>query len=143
MSEITDLRAEIGARLKEEREKLKLNQEVMGSVGGVRKQAQLKYESGMSCPSADYLHEIAKVGVDLLYVILGERANTAINDEELLLLHKFRNADPAVRKFMLGEGVAKSTMRIKGDGNKQNKRTNEQCSMEIEGNNNIQIANKK
>ncbi|MEB3470137.1 helix-turn-helix transcriptional regulator [Pasteurella multocida] len=108
MFETTNIRAEIGSRLKEEREKLKLNQEVMGAIGGVRKQAQLKYESGTSCPSADYLYEISKIGVDILYVVQGTRANTAISEEELLLLHKFRNADPAVRKFMLygGESTA-------------------------------------
>ncbi len=108
MSKTTNLREEIGFRLKEEREKLKLNQEVMGAIGGVRKQAQLKYESGASCPSADYLAEISKVGVDVLYIVLGERANTAINEEELLLLQKFRNADPAVRKFMLYGGESTS-----------------------------------
>ncbi|NNH95848.1 XRE family transcriptional regulator [Pasteurella multocida] len=133
----------VGERLKNEREKLKLTQEQLGAIGGVKRLAQANYESGKRIPDARYLAEIAKVGMDIMYVLFGERANTAINDEELLLLHKFRNADPAVRKFMLGEGVAKSTMRIKGDRNKQNKRTNEQCSIEIEGNNNIQIANKK
>ncbi|HDR1538122.1 TPA: helix-turn-helix transcriptional regulator, partial [Pasteurella multocida] len=119
----------VGERLKNEREKLKLTQEQLGAIGGVKRLAQANYESGKRIPDARYLAEIAKVGMDIMYVLFGERANTAINDEELLLLHKFRNADPAVRKFMLGEGVAKSTMRIKGDRNKQNKRTNEQCSM--------------
>nr|DAI22410.1 MAG TPA: transcriptional regulator, HTH_3 family, Transcriptional Regulaator, Strucutral.9A [Caudoviricetes sp.] len=102
MLDLIETRKEIGLRLKEERERLKLNQEVMGAVGGVRKQAQLKYESGASCPSADYLAEIAKIGIDIQYVVLGTRADTAINEEELLLLQKFRNAAPPVRQFMLG-----------------------------------------
>lgn len=115
MSETTNLREEIGLRLKEEREKLKLNQEVMGKIGGVRKQAQLKYENGASCPSADYLAEVGKIGIDILYVVSGERSQVAINEEELLLLYKFRNADPAVRKFMLYGGGDSIEQSFSGD----------------------------
>lgn len=95
-------------RLKNERERLKLTQEQLGAVGGVTKLSQFNYENGKRTPDANYLSEVAKVGVDIQYVLFGERANTAINDEELLLLHKFRNAEPAVRKFMLygGESAA-------------------------------------
>ena len=94
----------IGERLKNERDRLKLTQEQLGAIGGVKRLAQANYENGKRQPDASYLSEIAKVGVDILYVILGEQANTAINEEELLLLQKFRNADPAVRQFMLHGG---------------------------------------
>lgn len=94
----------IGERLKNERDRLKLTQEQLGAVGGVKRLAQANYENGKRQPDANYLAEVAKVGVDILYVILGEQANTAINDDELLLLQKFRNADPAVRQFMLHGG---------------------------------------
>lgn len=97
-----------GERLKEERERLGLSQPVLGSIGGVTKLSQLKYETGSVFPKANYLIEIAKVGVDVAYLLFGERAHTTINDEELLLLQKFRNADPAVRKFMLYGGEATS-----------------------------------
>lgn len=114
----------IGERLKNERERLGLNQTQLGAIGGVQKQSQLKYENGVTFPNANYLTEVAKIGVDVVYVLFGERANTAINDEELLLLHKFRNADPAVRKFMLyggesGEQANKSNMILKGDNSIQ------------------------
>ncbi|MDD7545201.1 helix-turn-helix domain-containing protein [Actinobacillus porcinus] len=94
----------VAERLKNERERLKLTQEQLGAVGGVTKLSQFNYENGKRTPDANYLSEVAKVGVDILYVILGEQANTTINEEELLLLQKFRNADPAVRQFMLHGG---------------------------------------
>lgn len=128
----------IGERLKNERERLGLNQTQLGAIGGVQKQSQLKYENGVTSPTASYLAEVAKIGVDIQYVILGARTSTAINEEELLLLQRFRNADPAVRQFMLG-GVMSSTMKIEGSGNKQCK-TSSSDVMEIKGNKNIQIA---
>jgi transcriptional regulator with XRE-family HTH domain len=99
----------IGLRLKEEREKLGLNQTQLGAIGGVQKQSQLKYENEATFPKADYLTEIAKIGIDVVYVLFGVRADTAISDDEKLLLHKFRNAEPAVRRFMLyGGGDSKA-----------------------------------
>lgn len=92
----------IGERLKSEREKLGLNQTQLGAIGGVQKQSQLKYENDVTSPTATYLAEVAKIGIDIQYVVLGTRADTAINEEELLLLQKFRNAAPPVRQFMLG-----------------------------------------
>ncbi|MEB3466850.1 helix-turn-helix transcriptional regulator [Pasteurella multocida] len=132
-----------GERLKEERERIGLSQVKLGVIGGVTKLSQLKYENNINLPKADYLIEIAKVGIDVNYVLFGTRKNSTLTDEEELLLTTFRSAPPVMRQFMLGEGVAKSTMKIKGDANKQKNHTGEQCSMEIEGNNNIQIANKK
>lgn len=91
----------IGQRLREEREKIGLNQTAMGAVGGVRKQAQLKYENNESYPNAEYLAAVAKIGVDIQYVVLGIRSAQAINDEEQQLLAAFRAASPQIRQFML------------------------------------------
>jgi probable transcriptional regulator len=91
----------IGQRLREEREKIGLNQTAMGAVGGVRKQAQLKYENNESYPNAEYLAAVAKIGVDIQYVVLGIRSVQAINDEEQQLLTAFRAASPQIRQFML------------------------------------------
>ncbi|MCR1838319.1 MULTISPECIES: helix-turn-helix domain-containing protein [Rodentibacter] len=105
----------IGNRLKNERERLGLSQTQLGAIGGVQKQSQLKYENGATYPNANYLNEVSKVGIDILYVVLGTRANTTINEEEQLLLHKFRNADPAVRKFMLYGGEAVIGQNFEGE----------------------------
>jgi transcriptional regulator with XRE-family HTH domain len=64
----------IGSRIREERERLKLTQRAFGEIGGVEPNAQGKYESGERWPKADYLVAVAQKGVDVLYVLTGERA---------------------------------------------------------------------
>lgn len=95
-----------GERLREERERIGLTQAALGAVGGVQKQAQLKYESEARTPTVDYLTEIAKVGIDINYVLFGTRANNALTAEEQQLLATFRAAPPMMRQFMLGGGAA-------------------------------------
>lgn len=67
------MRSDIGSRLREERERLGLNQAELGTSGGVQKLAQLKYEKGDRAPDADYLEAVAAKGVDVLYVLTGKR----------------------------------------------------------------------
>lgn len=42
--------------------------------GGVVKHTQIKYESGINFPNAEYLARVAAFGVDVLYVVTGQRA---------------------------------------------------------------------
>ncbi|WP_019672287.1 helix-turn-helix domain-containing protein [Psychrobacter lutiphocae] len=65
-----------GQRLKEERNRLKLNQEEFGEACGVRKQAQIKYEKGERKPDSDYLQKAYELGVDVSYLFTGVRAET-------------------------------------------------------------------
>ena len=58
-------------RLKQERQRLGLNQTEFGESGGVTKKTQMLYESGERTPSADYLAAIAALGVDVLFVVTG------------------------------------------------------------------------
>lgn len=62
--------------MREERQRLGMNQAELGSAGGVQKQAQLKYEKGERSPDASYLEAIARAGVDVLYVLTGSRSFT-------------------------------------------------------------------
>ncbi|MBS7660533.1 helix-turn-helix domain-containing protein [Pseudomonas lalucatii] len=81
----------IGDRLREERERLRLSQAAFGEIGGVKANAQGKYESGERFPGADYLASVAERGVDVLYVVTGERKPAAVDcipaDEAQLLEH--------------------------------------------------------
>lgn len=65
--------AELGLRLREERELLGLNQTEFGQLGGVAKVAQLNYEKGYRVPGAEYLNRLAMGGVDVGYVLSGLR----------------------------------------------------------------------
>jgi transcriptional regulator with XRE-family HTH domain len=75
----------IGLRLRQERTRLKLSQSALGAVGGVETNAQGNYESGARYPKADYLLRVAGAGVDLDFVLTGNRHRTveSIGDRPL------------------------------------------------------------
>lgn len=102
-----------GDRLREERERLGFNQTAMGAVGGVLKQAQLKYEKGERSPDASYLEGVAKVGVDVQYVITGQRSAQALSADEQELLALFRAASLAGKAAAIGalQGVAGASIK--------------------------------
>ncbi len=75
-----DLRKKLGERLKEERLMMSLTQSAFAEAGGVKKDAQLKYESGKRSPNAEYLQKISDLGVDISYIIAGQRIDQGVND---------------------------------------------------------------
>ena len=77
----------IGERLREERERLKLTQPSIAEAAGTTKQTQHAYETDRTPPKASYLAKVASLGVDVAYVITGERLeNTATTPLELSYL---------------------------------------------------------
>jgi phage repressor protein C with HTH and peptisase S24 domain len=80
----------LGNRLRSEREKLKLNQSEFAKLAGVTKQSQINYESDRRHPDSKYLAAIAKAGIDITFLISGDRTNfpsladVASSAEELL-----------------------------------------------------------
>ncbi|MCH0739020.1 transcriptional regulator [Pseudomonas aeruginosa] len=98
----------IGERLREERERHGFNQSAFGAIGGVQKQAQLRYEKGDRTPDAAYLAAVAKVGADVQYIVTGERCVGSLTADEQSLLASFRDAPLAVKAAMLAAGVAGS-----------------------------------
>lgn len=91
-------RLSIGERLREERDRLNLNQEEMGNLGGVSKRTQAAWERGEQVPHAEYLALVAAGTVDVLYVVTGQRVAQAqalsqgvqVGPEELDLLENYR-----------------------------------------------------
>lgn len=94
-----------GKRLKEERERLHLSQTEFGDAGGVKKLAQINYEKDLRKPDAEYLKNVAGIGVDILYVITGGRmSNAATTPIELSYLRLCRML-PNNDAKMLGNGA--------------------------------------
>lgn len=62
-----------GARIKEERERLGLSQEVFAAAGGVKRVAQYLYERGARAPDTKYLGALYRIGVDVHYLVTGVR----------------------------------------------------------------------
>ncbi|WP_171052544.1 XRE family transcriptional regulator [Ruegeria sediminis] len=69
----------VGARLKEERERLGLSQIAFADLGGVKKHAQINYESDRRKPDSSYLSLISKEGADVLYILTGKRVDAPRN----------------------------------------------------------------
>lgn len=69
----------LGERLKAERSRLSMSQTELAAIGGVGKTTQINYEKGVRSPDASYLAAVAEAGVDVLYVLTGERRAAAID----------------------------------------------------------------
>jgi len=101
----------IGARLKLERKRLGLSQTTIGMHGGVMKATQLNYENGNSYPDAAYLRKVAACGVDILYVVTGQRnpdipgVMVLLSPKHQSLVTNFDAATEADKKII--EGVAR------------------------------------
>ncbi|WP_397448124.1 helix-turn-helix domain-containing protein [Pseudomonas sp. NA-150] len=86
----------LGARLKAERRRLKLSQQEFGASGGVAANAQGNYEKGCRMPTSKYLIGIRTKGVDVLYVLTGERtamSPEAFSAEDTVIFHHYRTLD--------------------------------------------------
>ena len=81
----------IANRIKKERERLNLNQTAFGEIGGMGKTTVQKWERGAATPNAAFLELAASFGVDVYYVITGDRLeNTATTPNELAYLRACR-----------------------------------------------------
>ncbi|MDP1976271.1 helix-turn-helix domain-containing protein [Undibacterium sp.] len=85
--------SDLGNRLRDERKRLGLNQLEFAVLGGVKKNAQMNYESGERSPDADYLSALLKADVDVMYVLTGARAAAGLQGNENDLLSGFRKLD--------------------------------------------------
>lgn len=85
---------DVGERLREERLRLKLNQDDFAKIGGVNRNTQGSYEKSERSPDATYLAKVASAGVDVLYVLTGRRASMSAIDlaaDETEILNQYRS----------------------------------------------------
>jgi transcriptional regulator with XRE-family HTH domain len=93
----------VGARLREERKRLGLTQQEFAALGGIASNAQAHYEAGERQPKAGYLIGVAAAGVDILYVLLGQRTPTveaSLTPEEARVIAQFRALPKEDRKAL-------------------------------------------
>lgn len=97
-------------RLVEERDRLGLKQNEFAEQIPVTARAQRNYEKGEREPDACYLAAVAKMGVDVLYLITGQRSANALSEDERQLLALFRAASLPVKMAAVGalQGAALS-----------------------------------
>ncbi len=94
---------EIADRLKEAREKLGLSQQALAERCGISARSQRNYESGERLPDAAYLAELLSLGVDLGYVLTGQRdpGMPAVDAAEQVLLDSYRRCKPEARVHLI------------------------------------------
>ena len=95
----------IGSRLREERERLGLNQSDFAVAAGTTRKSQFNYETDARRPDADYLASIAGAGVDVLYVLTGQRSQPVAPMPDLsprlrALVDNYEHTDEAGRKII-------------------------------------------
>ncbi|MDD5028499.1 MAG: helix-turn-helix transcriptional regulator [Rhodoferax sp.] len=92
-------------RLKAERQNLGLNQDDMAKKVGVSKRSYCAYEAGETAPSAKLLASLALMGVDIAYILTGQRTGgasaatpaRAVSEGDRILLDNFHSAPEAVQ----------------------------------------------
>lgn len=95
-----------GDRLREERERLKLSQPNFASIAGTTKQTLFSWESGKTAPDGFLLSAFAAAGVDVLYVITGERSQGAaevdlLPADERVLVDAYRRCNAEAKRNLI------------------------------------------
>lgn len=123
-----------GIRLQQERLRLNLNQDEFGRMAGVTKKTQYLYESDSRVPDAKYLIALDKCGVDIYFILTGERKqplSAVLTSEEQVMLNAYRDLSPKEQKQLM-------VLALTGvDKKNDRKRKAKGDSYSIEGDNNI------
>jgi transcriptional regulator with XRE-family HTH domain len=113
----------VADRLRQERERLGLTQTEFGALDDASKSTVQAWERGTAYPNARFLAAAAAAGLDVRWVVTGERdyaAPPAMTADEAALLAVFRVASREVRDAalrVLGGERPKAGPRIKVGGN--------------------------
>ena len=88
----------LGDRLREERDRLGLNQTDFGLQVGVSRGTQKAYELGAGAPDVRYLVALEAIGVDVSYVLTGRRFTQEtgdVDEVEQTLIERYRSLNAA------------------------------------------------
>ncbi|WP_230139419.1 helix-turn-helix domain-containing protein [Pseudomonas sp. Bi130] len=98
---------QVGERLREERERLGLNQTEFGMLLGVSRGTQKNYELGASSLDLRYVTALEERGVDAAFVLTGRRSTPLgqlFTPDEEKLITQYRSITPfdqeAIRRFL-------------------------------------------
>lgn len=97
----------MGERLREERERLNLNQPKFAAIAGTTKQTLFSWEIGKTAPDGFQIAALATGGVDVLYVLTGTRTPVipSFDTAEQVLLENYRRCSPEGQANLLQTAV--------------------------------------
>lgn len=107
---------DVGDRIREERDRLGLNQTDFGSAAGVSRGTQKAYELGTSSPDIRYFSALEKMGVDIVYVITGHKAapsadSLTADEAQVITAYRAMSDDDRASVRRLTTALAESTGR--------------------------------
>lgn len=122
----------IGARIKEERERLKLTLSEFAEIAGAGKRTLSDWEKGATYPTALQLSALHTIGVDVTYIVIGQRSQAAITPEEQVMLDAYRKLPEENKKHLMV--LALTGVDISTNNEKKKDKVNTKVS--IKGDNN-------
>lgn len=92
----------ISARIKEERERNGLTQAALANAIGATRRSVINWESEAAQPPAIAVAAMSTCGMDVLYVLTGQRSQSihemeTLPPDERIMLDNYRHAPPAVQ----------------------------------------------
>ena len=82
----------IGERIRSERERLEMSQPQFAKIAGTTKQTLFSWESGKTSPNAGQMASLAAAGVDITYIVTGQRSQAAPPPEPSITLNRKERA---------------------------------------------------
>lgn len=121
----------IGQRLREERERLGMSQPNFAAIAGTTKQTLFSWETGKTAPDGFQMAALAAQGVDVLYILTGERnpAMPATDPAEQVLLDSYRRCGAQAKQnliqtaALLSAGLGSSAMATPAPSSKSRTRS--------------------
>jgi transcriptional regulator with XRE-family HTH domain len=89
------------SRLRVERLSRKMTQAGFGAMGGVGRLSQFKYEHGDAGPNVEYLQRLVGHGIDVNFLLTGDRSRQPFTADERLLIERFRQSSPDIQAAIL------------------------------------------
>ncbi|EJK6089269.1 helix-turn-helix domain-containing protein [Pseudomonas aeruginosa] len=112
----------IGERLSDERKRLGYNQSDFSALAGITRKTLFGYESGERAPDALALAAWAKSGLDVLYVVTGQRQGVPapapaqeqeapLAPDERILLDNYRHSPPDAQAALKARAMRSRNVR--------------------------------
>lgn len=96
-----DTLSKFAARLGEERKRVHPHQGNFAAKLGISQGRQSLYERGERELKADYLCEVAKLGIDIAYVVTGQRSSDSLDEQTSAIVSSVRRLADDQRHSLL------------------------------------------
>jgi transcriptional regulator with XRE-family HTH domain len=115
-----NLTTELGARLREERNRLGLSQPKLAEAVGVSKNTVIAWEKGTTSPNAVQLSGLSVLKFDVLYILTGQYAGPArLAPDEAALVDNYRSSSAQNKDHLKAVSAALAQSCMKGKTGQQ------------------------